>query len=139
MKNLNTALFAAALSRAAVPAFAGHSHHGVWDRLDRQSTRIESGIDAGDLTRREAKELRKEHRKIKRMARKFREDGYLSKRERRVLRHRLDDASAHIWELRHNGDYRYTRHRGHDRWKKKSGIVYWVDDHGHDRHGYDWW
>ena len=85
MKTLTKAFFATSLCLVtAVPVYAGHyeRNDGFRDRMQRQQSRIEQGIDSGELTRQEAKELKKFQRRIPHLAREFREDGYLSKRER---------------------------------------------------------
>jgi hypothetical protein len=140
MKTLNKTLLAAGLMLVAtVPAYADHNDWkgGIGDRLERQHSRIEHGIDTGKLTRKEAKELRREQRKTRHLYREFREDGYLSKRERRKLRHRLDRVSDQIWDLKHNArsrersDHRY----GYD-WHDDGG---WPRHHRHDHHNRGWY
>ena len=61
---------------------------------------------SGELTRKEAKRLRKQHRHIARLERKFSKDGFLSRHERRKLRRELDAASDRIYRLKHNDRYR---------------------------------
>ncbi len=105
----------------------GHFHQ----RLERQQYRIEKGIDSGALTRKEAKKLRRQHRKIRKMARHFREDGVVTKAERHKIRNKLDRTSDRIWAFKHNDD-RYRRGDRHHR--------YSYHDNGHDdyekpRHG----
>ena len=113
-----TLLIASLCLFAVAPAFAGHGHgHGrVFDRLDRQHSRIENGIDSGQLTRREARILKKQHRRISRLAHEFYEDDHLSKRERRTLRRKLNYASECIHDFRHNDEYRRYGHRPHRHW-----------------------
>ena len=109
MKRLAKTLFIATLGLLTVtPAFAGHGR--LLDRMDRQQIRIERGVESGELTRREARALRKQQRRIHRLARDFYMDDYLSKRERRILRKKLNRASDRIRALKHNDEYRYARH-----------------------------
>jgi hypothetical protein len=111
MKQLaKTVLAASFCALAVVPAHAGHRHgSGVWDRLERQHARIEQGVESGELSRKEAKTLRKQHRKLHRLAREFREDGVLSRKERRILDRKLDKASDLIWTLKHNETYHHAQ------------------------------
>lgn len=115
------------LGLLAMPAMAGRYHDGghaesrVEQRLDRQHARIKHGIRNGELTRREAKRLRRQQRHIAKMERRFTRDGHLDGHERRTLRRELDAASDRIYRLKHNDRH---RHR--------------YDTHGHyDRHHHD--
>ncbi|MDJ0808104.1 MAG: hypothetical protein QNJ78_14880 [Gammaproteobacteria bacterium] len=118
MKTLNKALVAASFCLiATVPAFADHGHFNdrLFDRLERQHERIEDGIWSRELTRKEVKILKKQQRRIRQLFRVYRDDGRLSKRERRILRNKLDRASLKIMELKHNAVTRYTHlPRHHD-------------------------
>ena len=118
------------LGLLAMPALADHrerdghyGHHRIEQRMDRQHRRIEHGIRNGELTRREARRLRKEQRHIAKLERKFFRDGHLDGHERRTLRRELDTASDRIYRLKHN-DRR--RDDGHHRGYR--------DKHHHDRH-----
>jgi|GEM_PF-4964027 len=71
-------------------------------RRDRQWRRIEQGINAGELTRREVKKLRRQQRRIARLEYAFLDDDRLSRKERLVLMDRLDDASDRIYRFKHN-------------------------------------
>ena len=91
-------------------------------RQDRQWSRLTEGWRPGELTRGEFCRLKKQQRKIGRMADRFSSDGYLSDRERYRLEHAQDRASRHIARLKHNDTYRgpgrsyghpYRRDRGH--------------------------
>lgn len=115
MKTLTKTLLAASFCLiATVPAYAGHGHsygHSndrLVDRMERQHERIEDGIESSELTRKEAKILKKQQRRIRRLAREYREDGWLSKKERRLLRHKLDRSSQQIREFKHNELNRYV-------------------------------
>jgi len=143
----------------AVPAHAGSRHHDgrLMDRMERQHERIESGVESGALNRKEARKLKKQQHKTRSMARQFREDGVLSKEERRILNRRLDKRSDRIWEFKHNDRYRHTdryvlrdtyrdesrhhRHHKHDEhYEDDGGIVYWVSDSdAWSRYGFLFW
>lgn len=97
---------------ASAPTYAGHGKSRLLDRFERQHERIQNGIASGQLTRGEAKKLKKQQRGIRRLTREFREDGRLNKNERRILTAKLDKASNRIWKFKHNNHYRHsTRHR----------------------------
>ena len=104
-----------ALGPALVSAHGAHGKEGrVFKRLERQHYRIENGIDSGELTRKEAKKLWRENRKIRKMTRRFREDGVLTRHERDKINDRLDRASDRIWVFKHNDWYRHDhRHRNY--------------------------
>ncbi len=115
----------------AAPAFAHTGHERIDQRQERQARRIEHGIDNGSLTHREAKKLRKQQRRIRKLERKMRADGHLEKRERRTLQSRLDQASDRIYRLKHN-DHRDHSHRERywddDRWPSRWSWSYsWRD------------
>jgi hypothetical protein len=119
MKYVRATLIALSLSLAtAVPSYAGHSHrdeycdhkkqvYEIEKRLDRQYYRIDRGIDRDKLTHKEAKNLKKRYRKIRRLSREYREDGYLSRREYKHLTHKLDKNSRLIKEYMSRGIDRY--------------------------------
>jgi hypothetical protein len=100
------------LSILAMPAMAdgrhddGYRHDRLEQRLDRQHWRIKQGVRSGELTRKEAKRLRKQQRHIARMENRFARDGHLDRHERRTLRRELDAASDRIYRLKHNDSYR---------------------------------
>ncbi len=119
MQTLTKALLAASFCLiASVPVYAGHGHrqdenHGysharLYDRMLRQYDRIEDGIESRELTRKEAKTLRRQQRQIRQLAREFRGDGWLSKKERRILKRKLDKSSQQIREFKHNDLNRYV-------------------------------
>ena len=114
---------------AAVPVHAhdGGRNDGVRERMQRQHSRIDHGMETGKLTRKEAKELKQDQYRTRHLFRDFREDGYLSKKERRRLERRLDRVSERIWELKHN---KRSRYNGPDHRYSYD----WHDDGGRSRH-----
>lgn len=134
MKMLKTITLIPLLGLLAMPALADRAHgHADGDRQhrydyrqERQHDRIRHGIRSGELTRKEAKSLRKQQRHIARLERRFERDGHLNRYERRTLRRELDSASQRIYRLKHNDRYRDRRHTGHHR----------RDDHKGRYHGY---
>ncbi len=125
MKTIVKAVAIASLTLlVASPSFAYQGDRGyaktdrIADRIDRQQQRIERGIKNDDLTRKEAKQLRGDLKDIRQLKRIFRDDGRLSKGERRYLQKRLDKSSRQIKRLKHNEIRRYVRL--HDRYGKGS-------------------
>ncbi len=104
-KSLGKAVLILLALGLTMPAFARAPLHQK-ERI--QMHRIQQGIYSGELTRGEARVLRKEQRNIRRLKKRFLRDGRLSKRERRTLRHRYKKASRHIYHLKHNYRTRYA-------------------------------
>ncbi len=103
-------LITATLIVIAGLAWAGTASAGsLKQRLENQHYRIHHGIASGELTYKEARHLRRQHRKIRRMRHHFLADGRLSHRERRILNRRLDRNSERIYALKHNRRYDYDR------------------------------
>ena len=130
MKTMTKAFFATTLCMLiAVPAYAGHSdwEHEFRERMHRQHDRIEQGVDSRELTRKEAKVLEREYLGIRTLARDFREDGRLSRRERHRLDNELDRLSSLIKEYKHNN---LERHR-------KPKYRYGQERHEDDRGGHE--
>lgn len=115
MKTLNRTLIALSLSMfVAVPAFAAHGYDrplkrdNVFERLERQHHRIDQGVRHRQLTRKEAKILRRQQRDIRNLARLFYRDGHFSKKERRLLNRQLSESNQRIKRLKHNDLERYV-------------------------------
>jgi len=84
-------------------------------RQDRQWSRIQNGVDSGDLSRREARRLLKQQDRIDRLEQRFERDGYYSPREKRKMERVLDRASRKIRRAKHND--RPARGYGHG-WRR---------------------
>jgi DNA-binding CsgD family transcriptional regulator len=123
MKIYSITLIAITISLlTAAPAFAFHGddygmkHNRVYERLERQHHRIKVGVRKHQLTRKEARILKRHQRDIRYLLRLFSEDDHLSKRERRILERELSHSSRQIRRLKHNDLERYAdRHQRHDR------------------------
>ena len=119
MKTLVTLLSIAALAFMTIPVHAEHNsresgrHDRIEQRLDNQRYRIHRAIDAGELTRKEVKRLRKQQRHIIRLKHKFMRDGYLDRYEFVTLRDELNRASKRIQRLSHNDRNNYKHHYDH--------------------------
>lgn len=108
--------------------------------FDRQSERIDNGIHSGQLTRKEAKILRREHRHIAKLKKKYLRDGDLSRKERRALRRKMEKSSNRIYQLKHNDTYRKHKARHYGRDNYYGGHVKkhtWYSHH--DRHVHRWY
>lgn len=123
MKTLNKAFIVTTLCLlAAVPAYAGNPYRNddYRERMHRLEMRIEHGIDNRELTRKEAKELQYEYRRIRSMAKEFREDGRLSRRESHRLDHAIERLNDQISQYKHNNQERHrypkysNEHERHD-------------------------
>lgn len=143
MKTLTKAIALGSIAvLTALPLHAGQRGHGggIDNRLDRQHNRIEQGIDSGELTRREARKLLKQNRRLTRLTRELRDDG-LTRKERRHLQAKLDRASERIYVLKHNDKRRGGRYYD-DRWDygfrhNDRGFVFWIDENDDwPRYGY---
>ncbi len=106
MKQYLTIAFAASLMAINAPVHATGRDHGVNQRQHHQVLRIRQGIKSGELTRPEVKHLTREQQRIRRMERKFRSDGELTFKERARLQGRLNRASHHIYQEKHDNQQR---------------------------------
>jgi septal ring factor EnvC (AmiA/AmiB activator) len=93
MKSRLTLLAGAFVLALSTTALAAPTIH---ERIDHMEARIVRGIQSGELTRREADELREELRQIKRREHRMREDGRLSESERAKLNDDLNRLDRHI-------------------------------------------
>ena len=163
MKPLILIITAASLIGGAFPGYAGSRHqhdrsyhesdhhgnqrvtferrsdrkfqHYLDKRQRRQAQRIERGLDSGELTHKESKRLARKQRKIARLERKFSADGRYTKRERQLLRERLDSTSDLIYRKKHNDFTRPQRYTVED-WAPQRSFSW---DYGrHNRMGSVW-
>jgi hypothetical protein len=89
MLRIGTLAFAL-LATSSVAAFAGR----VDDRREHQYYKIEEGRQDGSITWTEGLKLRKEQKHISKVEAILKSDGYLSKRDRRLL-NKLQNQAAH--------------------------------------------
>lgn len=98
MKAILAAAAALGALTLAAPA-AAQSYHGGWQPIAQRQAqleqRIDQGVRRGDLTRREAANLRSELSDIERLEARYRRDG-LSQWERADLDRRMDQLSQRI-------------------------------------------
>lgn len=123
MKIFKKLLVAPLFFLIAMPTFAHqYGNHGISSfdkRIERQKSRIKQGVKSGELTRKEAKSLRNQQKKIAKLDRKFTSDGKLSKHERHKLKKRLDKASKRIYRLKHNDKIRHGKRDSFKSWHHK--------------------
>lgn len=137
MKTYATLLLLPLAAIISIPVMAHNDHDGYSkfdQRIERQHKRIKKGVRNDQLTKKEAKKLRKQHRRIKKLNQKFQKDGHLNRYERKTLRQELDLANKRIYRLKHNRRYRDNDLHRHDFDKKKKhyGHSYRYRDHDHD-------
>lgn len=119
MKLHKTFLALPLLGMLVTPAIAGGYYDDGYNksrfeqRIDRQHQRIERGVRSGELTRKEAKRLRKQLRHIAKLERRYTLDGHLDRHERKKLHNKLNVAGDRIYRLKHNDRYRRPKHRSH--------------------------
>jgi len=82
-------------------------------RLHRQSERIDYGIDDGSLTHNEQKVLNKQQRRLVKLSNRFLRDDHYSRKERRILQQKLNNASEQIRQFRHNNATSYRNDDNH--------------------------
>lgn len=99
---ITTLAVAAALVVSGSVAASAASTKPVDKRLANQAERIEDGRRDGSITWTEGRKLRHEQKKITGLKNDFLADGYLSKREARVLRHKQETASFNIISEKHD-------------------------------------
>ena len=104
-------LAAASIAGAAAPAFAQGPRPSDWtplaQRQDNIERRIDDGMRSGQLTRREARNLRGEFNGLLRLEARYQRDG-LNFRERADLQQRYDALSARVRFEKHDDQTRYN-------------------------------
>jgi len=81
-------------------------HQGVDERQARIAQRIQSGLQNGGLTRREARQLERQLNATEHKERTFESDGRLTGRERSELHRDLDTVAQRLRFERHDDDRR---------------------------------
>ena len=75
----------------------------------REAAAIERGRYSGELTRREYRDLKAEQQAIRDMEARAKADGYVSKREYRLIREAQGNAARHIYQEAHDGQTSWYR------------------------------
>lgn len=95
-------------------------------RTHFQSARIQDGVQSGELTRKEARELRADQREIRGALQEARADGQVTACERKEIRGLQNEASRDIRQAKHDGDTRGTpradRRQEHQQERLRDGI-----------------
>jgi hypothetical protein len=110
MKRIVTAFLGLIIAGSAVLSMsdAASAHpRGINQRQYNQQNRIYRGVRNGSLTPRELSRLERQQGRIQAQESRFRSDGHLSYRERRILHHRLNNSSHNIYRAKHNGRYHH--------------------------------
>lgn len=79
--------------------FSGHLLAGtpvLDNRQDNQKARIKQGVKSGELTKREAGKLAHGQKQLRKMERKAKADGVVTKKERAKLQRKANKESAKI-------------------------------------------
>lgn len=79
---------------------------GVNHRQHDQNHRIRQGVQSGQLTRDEAKDLRSQQKAIRQEERAYKSDGRLTQEERKDLHQDMNDLSKDIYQEKHDGEVR---------------------------------
>ncbi|WP_430815418.1 hypothetical protein [Carboxylicivirga sp. RSCT41] len=78
------------------------ANNPVKKRQVNQQARINNGIATGELTKAETIQLQKQQIHINRTKKAARADGVVTKKERAVIQHKQNKASANIYRKKHN-------------------------------------
>jgi len=105
-KIVTTGLIIALAATLSTPASAGGKYFR--HRLAAQEMRADQGVVSGELTRREARVVRGEHKVLTGLTHRKAHDGWLSPLDRVALEHRYDRASEWLYRLKHNDHSRYS-------------------------------
>ena len=73
----------------------------------KQSVRIAQGVASGELTRREAKQLKRQQKHIQVEKRIAKADGVVTRKERAHIRHDQRVANRSIYRQKHDNQSRY--------------------------------
>ncbi|NOR68876.1 MAG: hypothetical protein GQ532_04145 [Methylomarinum sp.] len=118
----------------------GHKNELFWSdvkhRQHKQESRIERGIDRGQLTHREVKKLHREQKHVAKQVRRYQQYHYMNRKNKRRIMGHLDFVGQQIRALKHNDRYaRVVRTRHGKQIQKKylrhqnSRDVSWENNH----------
>lgn len=83
------------------------AHARRMDRREhRQTNRIQHGVQNGSLTKREARGLAREQKRVHKMENRAESDGNVTKKERVRIERAQDKASRDIYRQKHDGQSR---------------------------------
>lgn len=67
-----------------------------------QKARIEQGVNSGEVTKKEARQLKKQQRNIRKTKQAAKTDGVVTKKEKAVIDRKQKRASKNIYRKKHN-------------------------------------
>ncbi len=104
MNLLNKKLMGTALSALMLVSVAGSAMAAPWNHRDHQQQyQINQGVRSGQLTHREAINLRRNEHHINQYERAARRDGHISTAEARRI-HKMENRQSHkIYQEKHDG------------------------------------
>lgn len=105
MKPIITALLIGTMVALSIPVYADSC--GLQDKIARVAQRIDHGIADRKLTRDEVHWLKKQQREFRMLIRKLKSDGSLSRKDCRILAHRIEHLNDSVTRLKH------SNHAGH--------------------------
>ena len=97
-------------------AGSGHDRQGGYSR--HGEIQIHNRHDSGKISHQEARRLAHQQRAIRQLKRAFYEDGYLSRKERKILAYRISQLNHRSHDYKHNDNYRVPKgywNNGHSR------------------------
>jgi len=102
-----------------------HNNSYFWQDIEhrqyKQDSRIERGIEKGQLTRREAKKLHREQRHVAKQIKHLKRHNHISRSDKREVVEHLDYVSQKIRALKHNQHYAHRDSHNH---KKQQRHTY---------------
>lgn len=110
MKTLTKIVAAAGLCLIAfsqAQAGSGHDRQSGYSR--HGEIQIHNRRDSGRISHQEARRLAHQQRAIRQLKREFYEDGYLSRKERKILAFRISRMNQQAHHYQHNDNYRVPR------------------------------
>jgi hypothetical protein len=94
-----------------------HYNYSFWQDVERCRQdihwRIDEGIQNGQLTNWEMRQIKREQRYLAKQIRHFRHHGYLSHADERSILDHLEHVSEKIRYLKHNNQYVHNSHHNH--------------------------
>lgn len=106
MTRLITIMAATSLLIACGGSRALGPRAGAGAQQERQRDRIEQGQDTGELTNKEARDLKNQQRDIQQDRRDARSDGVVTNQERRQIKQKQQEASEDIYDQKNDDDSR---------------------------------
>jgi surface antigen len=100
--NVNTVKYRTPINGRRDVSFFAKNDPSIDRREANQKDRINAGVQSRALTPKETDRLQRQQDKINNTEAKFKLDGKLSNRERRVLKQRLNKSSKSIYRAKHN-------------------------------------